>query len=127
MGISLRIPVSAYGCAGVCPAYSERQNAMQEARVIKSVMPGRCSELLALRDFGVGIRFNEIQRAVDRVDARVSIDCLLRCSGLRGLPASDPPASVRAEYSYLDRGTERTFFTPTARTSGKRFKLPKLA
>jgi hypothetical protein len=55
-----RIPVSAYGCAGVCPAYSERQNAMQEARVIKSVMPGRCSELLALRDFGIGVRFNEI-------------------------------------------------------------------
>ena len=28
--------------ARLCPAYSERQNAMQEARVIKSVMPGRC-------------------------------------------------------------------------------------
>jgi hypothetical protein len=43
-------------------------------------------------------------------------------------PASfRPPASVRAEYNYLDLGTERTFFTPTARTSGKRFKLPKLA
>ena len=72
-----RIPVSAYGCAGVCPAYSERQNAMQEARIIKSVMPGRCSELLALRDFGIGVRFNEIQGAVGReakVDARVSIE-----------------------------------------------------
>jgi hypothetical protein len=71
------IPVSAYGCAGVCPAYSERQNAMQEARVIKSVMPGRSSELLALRDFGIGVRFNEIQGAVGReakIDARVSIE-----------------------------------------------------
>src|SRR5450631_2370666 len=72
-----RIPVSAYGCAGVCPAYSERQNAMQEARIIKSVMPGRCRELLALRDFGIGVRFDEIQGAVGReakVDARVSIE-----------------------------------------------------
>src|SRR6185436_20848375 len=70
-------PVSAYGSAGVCPAYSEHQNAMQEARVIKSVMPGRCSELLALRDFGIGVRFNEIQGAVGReakIDARVSIE-----------------------------------------------------
>ena len=69
--------VSAYGCAGVCPTYSERQNAMQEARVIKSVMPSRCSELLALRDFGIGVRFNEIQGAVGReakVNARVSIE-----------------------------------------------------
>src|SRR5471032_492420 len=50
---------------------------MQEARVIKSVMLSRCSELLALRDFGIGVRFNEIQGAVGReakVDARVSIE-----------------------------------------------------
>jgi len=59
------------------PGLFERQNAMEEARVIKSVMPGRCSELLALRDFGIGVRFNEIQGAVGReakVDARVSIE-----------------------------------------------------
>ena len=71
-----RIPVSAYGYPGVCPAYSERQNAMQEAGVIQSVMLGGCSELLALRDFGIGVRFNEIQGAVGReakVNARVSI------------------------------------------------------
>src|SRR5215510_10866587 len=40
-------------------------------------MPSRCSELLALRDFGIGIRFNEIRSAVGReakVDARVSIE-----------------------------------------------------
>ena len=50
---------------------------MQQVRVIKSVMPGRRSELLALRDFGIGIRFNEIRSAVGReakVDARVSIE-----------------------------------------------------
>jgi hypothetical protein len=72
-----RMPVSAYGCAGVCPAFSERKNAMQEVRVIKSAMLGRCSELLALRDFGIGVRFNEIQGAVGReakIDARVSIE-----------------------------------------------------
>src|SRR6202043_1195177 len=77
-----RIPVSAYGCAGVCPAYSERQNAMQEAREIKSVMPGSCSEILALRDFGVGGRFNIIQGPVGtraKADARVSSKP--QCSG----------------------------------------------
>src|SRR6516225_4053023 len=39
-------------------------------------MLSRCSELLALRDFGIGVRFNEIGSAVGRqakVDARVSI------------------------------------------------------
>ena len=50
---------------------------MQQVRVIKSVMPSRCRELLALRDFGIGVRFNEIRGAVGReakVDARVSIE-----------------------------------------------------
>ena len=50
---------------------------MQQVRVIKSVMPGRCSELLTLRYFGIGIRFDEIRSAVGReakVDACVSIE-----------------------------------------------------
>src|SRR5215831_12810717 len=68
---------SADGYARLCPAYSESQNAMQQVRIIESVMPSRCSELLALRDFGIGVRFNEIRSAVGReakVDARVSIE-----------------------------------------------------
>src|SRR5215831_10936316 len=68
---------SAYRYARLCPAYSESQNAMQQVRIIESVMPSRCSELLALRDFGIGVRFNEIRSAVGReakVDARVSIE-----------------------------------------------------
>ena len=50
---------------------------MQQVRVIEPVMPSRCSELLALRDFGIGVRFNEIGSAVGReakVDTRVSIE-----------------------------------------------------
>ena len=50
---------------------------MQQVRVIKSVMPSRCSELLALRYFGIWIRFNEIRSAVGRqakVDTCVSIE-----------------------------------------------------
>jgi hypothetical protein len=54
-----------------------------------------------------------------RCQDRTCCCCLLRCSGLRGLPASDPPASVRAEYNYLDLGTERTFFTPTGALPGQ--------
>src|SRR5690242_2293983 len=72
--------LSACGYAGLCPAYAESQNAMQQARVVQSVVPGRGGELLALRDFGIGIRFNEIGSAVGRkaeVDARVSIE--LQC------------------------------------------------
>src|SRR5437868_1252088 len=68
---------SAGGYAGLCPAYSESQNAMQQARIIESVMPGRRGELLALRNFGIGVRFNEIRGAVGgeaKVDARVSIE-----------------------------------------------------
>jgi len=69
--------LSAYGYARLCPAYSESQNAMQQGRVIESVMPSRCGQLLALRDFGIGVRFNKIESAVGRkakVDARVSIE-----------------------------------------------------
>ena len=58
--------LSAHGCACLCPADSEGQDAMQQVRVIKSVMPGRCSELLTLRYFGIGIRFDEIRSAVGR-------------------------------------------------------------
>src|ERR1700757_4333743 len=50
---------------------------MQQVRVIESVMPSRCGELLALRDLGIGVRFNEIQSAVGgeaKVDSRVSIE-----------------------------------------------------
>src|ERR1700741_3687376 len=50
---------------------------MQHVGVIESVMPSRRSELLALCDFGIGVRFNEIRSAVGReakVDARVSIE-----------------------------------------------------
>src|SRR5262245_52288518 len=40
-------------------------------------MPSRCRELLALRDFGIGVRFNEIRSAVGReakIEARVAIE-----------------------------------------------------
>ena len=49
---------------------------MQQARIIETVMPGRQRKFLALGDFRIGVRFNEIQRAVGseaKVDARVSI------------------------------------------------------
>src|SRR5215510_3541425 len=68
---------SAHGCACLCPAYSEGHDAMQQLRVVKPVMPGRCSELLAFCYFGVGIGFNEIWSAVGReaeVDTRISIE-----------------------------------------------------
>ena len=54
---------------------------MQHVRVLKSVMPGRCSELLALRYFGIGICFDEVRSAVGseaKVDARVSVE--LQCA-----------------------------------------------
>ena len=77
LGIPVSCRFSAYGCACLCPAYSERHDAVQQVRVIKSVMPSRCSELLALRYFGIWIRFNEIRSAVGRqakVDPCVSIE-----------------------------------------------------
>jgi hypothetical protein len=67
---------SACGYASRCPTYSESQNAMQEFGVRKAVMPSCCRELLALRNFGIRIRFEEIWNAVGRkakVYARVSI------------------------------------------------------
>ena len=50
---------------------------MQQGRVIQSVVAGRRRELFALRDFGIGVRFDEIQRAVGsetNVDARVAVE-----------------------------------------------------
>src|SRR5258708_12302110 len=69
--------LSAYGCACLCPADSEGQNAMQQVGIVKPVMPSGCSELLALRYFGIGIGFNEIRSAIGReakVDACVSVE-----------------------------------------------------
>src|SRR5262245_53565942 len=78
---SLCIPVSCrplpYRCACLCAAHSEGEDAMQQVRVFKSVMPSRCSELLAFRYFGVGIGFNEIGRAVGseaKVDTCVAVE-----------------------------------------------------
>jgi hypothetical protein len=50
---------------------------MQQVGVVKPVMPSGCSELLALRYFGIGIRFDEIRSAIGReakVDACVSVE-----------------------------------------------------
>ena len=60
---------------------------MQQIRVVESVMPSRCSELLALRDFGIGIRFNEIRNAIGReakVNARISIEPKRPVDAFRG-------------------------------------------
>ena len=68
--------LSACGYARRRPAHSERQNAMQQVRVGKTVMLGCGRELLALGDFGIGVGFNEIRSSVGReakIDARVSI------------------------------------------------------
>src|SRR6266576_2611425 len=72
--------LSACGYARRCPAYSESQNALQQVRVSETVMLGCRRELLALRDFGIGIGLDEIGRAVGgeaKVDARISIE--LQC------------------------------------------------
>ena len=37
--------LSAYGYARLCTAHSERQNAIQQARVIESIMPSRRRDL----------------------------------------------------------------------------------
>src|SRR4051794_23990462 len=69
--------LSAHGCACLCPADSEGQDAMQKVRVFKSVIPSRCSELLTLRYFGIGIGFNEIRDAVGseaKVDTCISVE-----------------------------------------------------
>src|ERR1044072_241052 len=62
--------------AGLCPAYAECQDAMQQLGVFDSVMLGRSRELLAFGYFRIGIGFNEIGSAVGReakVDTCVSI------------------------------------------------------
>src|ERR1700756_1318165 len=69
--------VSACGDARLCPADAEGHDAMQQARVIEPVMTGCESELLARGDFGIGVGFNEIRRAVGseaKVDTRVAIE-----------------------------------------------------
>src|SRR4051794_28059776 len=73
--------LSACGYTRSRPAYSESQNAMQQVRVSEAVMLGCRRELLALRDFGIGICFDEIGSAVGgeaKVDAPISIE--LQCS-----------------------------------------------
>ena len=50
---------------------------MQQVRVGEAVMPGRRRKFLALRDLGIGIRFEEIRNAVGReakVDAGIAIE-----------------------------------------------------
>src|SRR5215831_5845493 len=59
-----------------CPTHSESQDAMQQVGVREAVMPSCRRELFALRNFGIGIRFEEIWNAVGReakVYARISI------------------------------------------------------
>src|SRR5213075_3590194 len=52
--------LSACGYARLCPIDSESQNAMQQVRISETVMLSCCRELLALRDFGIRICFDEI-------------------------------------------------------------------
>ena len=59
-----RVDFSAGGHARLCPAYPESQNALQQVRVSETVMLRRCRELLALRDLGIGICFDEIHNAI---------------------------------------------------------------
>src|SRR5258708_17755339 len=50
---------------------------MQQVRVVKPGMPGRCCELLALRYFGIRMRFDEIRGDVGseaKVDTCVSVE-----------------------------------------------------
>jgi Carbonic anhydrase len=54
-------PSSPRGYGRRCPTDSERQNAMQQVRVGEAVMVGRRPEFLALRDFGIGIRFENME------------------------------------------------------------------
>ena len=54
---------------------------MQRVGVVKPVMPSGCRKLLALRYFGVGIRFDEVRSSIGgeaKVDACVSIE--LQCA-----------------------------------------------
>src|SRR5262245_30745720 len=59
------------------PAHSEGQYALQQVRVIYPVVLGRCRELLAFCDFGVGIGFDEIGHTLGgeaEVDAGVAVE-----------------------------------------------------
>jgi hypothetical protein len=53
--------LSACGYARRGPAYSEGQNALQQARVSETGMPGRRRELLALCDFWIGVGLDKIR------------------------------------------------------------------
>ena len=71
-----RVAVQPADTPAAARAYSESQNAMQEVGVREAVMPSCRRELFALRNFGIGIRFEEIWNAVGReakVYARISI------------------------------------------------------
>src|SRR5579863_7015429 len=76
-GISSAIRQSADRHARFRPADAEREDAMQQARIIQSIMLRRHRELLALGDFRVWICLDEIKRAVGRqakVDARIAVE-----------------------------------------------------
>src|SRR5215510_2708202 len=69
--------LSACGYPCRCPTYSERQNAMQQVRIGKTVMLRCRRKFLALRDLGIGIRFEEIWNSVGReakIDACISVE-----------------------------------------------------
>src|SRR5262245_958728 len=69
--------LSACGYPCRCPTYSERQNAMQQVRIGKTVVPRCRRKFLALRDLRIGIRFEEIWNSVGgetKVDAGVSVE-----------------------------------------------------
>src|SRR6202008_1771205 len=78
---------SACRYARLCPAYSESQNTMQQVQIRETVMLGCCRELLALGDFGIWVRFDEIWNAVGRkakVDARISVEVECPVDSFRG-------------------------------------------
>src|SRR5262245_22432914 len=59
------------------PADAERHNALQEVRIADAVVLGGGREFLALRNFGIGIHFEEIGRAVGReteVDTGIAVE-----------------------------------------------------
>ena len=69
---------------------------MQEIRIFEPVMLSRRGEFLALRDFGIGVRFDEIQRAVGsetNVDARVAVEPQCPLDALR--QSLNPAAHLR--------------------------------
>jgi hypothetical protein len=59
------------------PSYSESQNPMQQVRIGEAVVPSSRRKFLALRDLGIGIRFEEIRNAIGReaeIDAGISVE-----------------------------------------------------